>query len=69
MNVNDDYHPDDLEAHAVIKKVCGIPADTKLTNSRALNAILRKPDSFWKTHSISDAEDKIISDFLKKVAK
>jgi hypothetical protein len=35
-----DFHPDDAEAHRIIKRVCGIPTDAKLSNEKAIHELL-----------------------------
>lgn len=63
MSVNDSWHPSDVIAHEVIRRVCGIPADRpRMTNTKAvteLKAILNND-----LHYISDEDDAIIVAFL-----
>lgn len=53
-----DFHPDDDAAHLIIRRVCKIPADVTLTNSRAFRHLLH-----YHTEGGTDLTDKE-DDFL-----
>ena len=65
MNVNNDFHPDDIPAHELIKRLCGIPSETTLTNRDAIRHALKLTKRL--DFDLSDADDDIITQFIQSV--
>ena len=68
MSVSEGFHPDDIEAHLVIKRLCGLPPERKLTNQQAVTKLFARL-ARESRDDISDADEAILHRFVLGVSK